>query len=260
MATPPRTHKTDETKGAVDELRLVVYLARAGVASRRGAGDVVAEGRVKVNGAVITNPAHRVHAESDHVRVDDKLIKRLEPHQYIMLNKPRGVVTTSRDPEGRPTVFDYLARMKAHVQPVGRLDFDTEGLLLLTNDGPLAYRLTRPEHHVEKVYIALVKGRVSRDALTKLRGGVSLDGRRTRPADVNVLEVRGDNTELRVRVVEGKYRQVRRICEAVGHPVKKLRRIAFGPLALGDLPRGKTRHLSEEEIKKLRAGEVRCDA
>lgn len=239
-------------------VRLVVYLARAGVASRRGAGELVKEGRVKINGEAVTNPATGVDDEKDHVRVDGKMIKSLQPPAYLILNKPAGVLTTRNDPIGRPTVFDLLKRVKVRVEAVGRLDFDTEGLLLFTNDGALAQKLARPESKVEKVYEALVKGNVSRTAVRQLSEGIVIEGRKTLPARVKALGRAGENTELRIVIVEGRYHQVKLMCLAAGHPVKKLRRIAFGPLNLDNLPVGKFRYLTDREIQKLRGGGVRC--
>ncbi|MCB1153535.1 rRNA pseudouridine synthase, partial [bacterium] len=211
--------KTPET------LRLSVYLARAGVASRRGAGDLVKDGLVEVNGQTETNPGTPIRLGIDHVRVDGKSIKKLEPHVYLMLNKPAGMITTRSDPEERPTVFDLLHRVKFRVEAVGRLDWDTEGLLLLTNDGDLAQFLMRPQNKVEKVYDALVEGKVGGKTVQQLEAGVKIEGRKTKPARVKLLGKPTNVSLLRLKIVEGKYHQVKRMCDVVGHPVKKLRRI-----------------------------------
>ncbi len=233
-------------------IRLVVYLARAGAASRRGAGDLVKSGRVIVNGEVCENPATQIDPDRDHVRVDDKLIKKLEPFVYIMFNKPAGVVTTRSDPEGRPTVFDFLTRVKCQVQAVGRLDYDTEGLLLFTNDGTLANRLMRPASKVWKTYQARVTGEASPKILKQLSQGVALNERNTLPAKVELLERESGGAHIMISVVEGRYRQVRRMCETVGLTVKKLRRTAYGPLELGDLAPCSFRYLKDEELNLLR--------
>lgn len=235
-------------------MRLVLYLARAGVTSRRGAGRMVKEGRVQVNGAVRIDPGAPIDVEKDHVRVDGKLIKSLEPHVYIMLHKPTGFITTRSDPQGRPTVFEMLKRVKCRVEPVGRLDFDTVGLLLFTNDGDLANRLMRPASQVSKVYEALVHGFVKADALSTLRRGIVIDGRRTGRARVEFLGRRKKNTLLRITVTEGRHHLIKKMCEAVGHRVKILTRIAFGPLNLQDLAPGDFRYLNDREIHRLRQG------
>ncbi len=234
-------------------IRLVVYLARAGVASRRKAGDLVKEGRVRINGTVVSEPGVSVDPDHDHVRVDDKLVRGVAPPVYVMLHKPAGYVTTRSDPENRPTVFELLEGVKARVEAVGRLDFDTEGLLLFTNDGTLANKLMRPETHIPRVYDALVKGRVEPSALAALREGVVVEGRKTKPAIVRVLKNPGPNDRLVIIVHEGRYHLVKLMCEAILHPVRKLRRVEFGPLQLGDLARGQYRYLSDDEVASLRA-------
>ncbi|MCZ7586736.1 MAG: pseudouridine synthase [Deltaproteobacteria bacterium] len=186
--TTTKTTKTTMSTTTKTTTRLVVYLARAGAASRRGAGDLVKDGRVRVNGQVVTNPALGIDEAKDFVKVDGKKIARPAPPVFVAFHKPRGVVTTRSDPEGRPTVSDYLKRVKAPVQAVGRLDHETQGLVILTNDGVLANRLMRPETKVPRVYEALVTGCPNRETLAKLAQGVVIDGRRTRPAKVRILE------------------------------------------------------------------------
>lgn len=238
-------------------LRLALYLARAGVASRRKSGDLVKEGRVKVNGMVVTEPGVPVDETKDHVRVDDKLLRKIPPPVYVILHKPKGYVTTRSDPQERPTVYHLLTGVKVRVEAVGRLDFETEGLLLFTNDGPLANKLMRPETKVPRVYEATVRGHVTPDALKHLREGVVVEGRRTKPAQVSILKHPGANDKLRLVLHEGRYHQVRNMCEAVGHPVRRLMRVAFGPIALEDLPRGRYRFLRDDEVQRLRQGVVR---
>jgi 23S rRNA pseudouridine2605 synthase len=227
-------------------VRLAKFLAHAGVASRRTAERLVAEGRVTVAGEVVRDPARDVD-ESSGVALDGRRVAP-EPHEVHALNKPTGVVSTARDTHGRPTVVD-LVRSRRRLYPVGRLDADTTGLILLTNDGELAERLTHPRYGVEKVYRARVQpARVSRKALDTLREGVELEEGKTSPA--RVRQVRPGVLEITIR--EGRKRQVRRMCEAVGHRVVELERVAFGPLGLRGLEPGRSRRLSRTEIERLR--------
>jgi 23S rRNA pseudouridine2605 synthase len=228
-------------------MRLAKFLAHAGVASRRAAEGLVREGRVTVAGAVVTDPAHAVDENSDGVTVDGRRVLP-EPREVHVLNKPAGVVSTAQDTHGRPTVVE-LVRSPRRLYPVGRLDADSTGLILLTNDGELAERLTHPRYGVEKVYRARVRPpRVSEGALRSLRAGVALEDGRTAPARVRLL--RPGLVEVALR--EGKKRQVRRMLEAVGHEVVALERVAFGPLGLGRLEPGESRRLRPAEIDRLR--------
>ena len=227
-------------------MRLAKFLAHAGVASRRAAEEIVREGRVTVDGETVTDPARDVD-ESHRVEVDGKRVEP-EAHEVYALNKPTGVVSTAHDTHGRPTVVQ-LVRSRARLYPVGRLDADTTGLILLTNDGELAERLTHPRYGVKKVYRARVQPpRLSPRALEALKKGVELDDGRTAPAQVR--QPAGGVVELTIR--EGKKRQVRRMLEAVGHRVVELERVAFGPLGLRGLERGKSRRLNEREVERLR--------
>ena len=227
-------------------MRLGKFLAHAGVASRRAAERLIAEGRVTIAGEVVTDPARDVDERSG-VAVDGEAVAP-EPREVHALNKPAGVVSTARDTHGRPTVVD-LVRSARRLYPVGRLDADTTGLILLTNDGELAELLTHPRHGVERLYRARVRGGpVSERALRALREGVELEDGRTAPARVRQLEP--GVVEIAIR--EGRKRQVRRMCEAVGHRVEKLERVAFGPLRLGDLKPGKSRRLTGAELERLR--------
>jgi 23S rRNA pseudouridine2605 synthase len=228
-------------------VRLAKFLAHAGVASRRAAERLVAEGRVTVGGERVTDPARDVDADSA-VAVDGELVAPEAPVVYA-LNKPPGVVSTARDTHGRPTVTE-LVPSERRLYPVGRLDAETTGLILLTNDGELANRLTHPRYEVPKTYLAEIEpGRVEERALRRLREGVELDDGVTAPAGVR--QVRPGVLELTLR--EGRKRQVRRMCEAVGHTVVGLRRVAFGPLRLGDLAEGRHRRLTAAEVERLRA-------
>ena len=229
-------------------MRLAKHLAHAGVASRRAAEALVAEGRVTVDGDVVRDPARDVTG-AESIALDGETLAAAPKRRAVYaLHKPAGVVSTARDTHDRPTVVD-LVPVAARLYPVGRLDADTTGLILLTDDGDLAHRLTHPRFEVSKTYVARVGGGpVSDRALRTLREGVELDDGRTAPTHVRRL--RRDVLELRIH--EGRKRQVRRMCEAVGHPVRSLRRVAFGPLALGDLPEGAHRRLSEAEVRRLR--------
>jgi len=232
--------------------RLNKLLARCGVASRRGADRLIEDRRVTVNGSVVRELGTRVDPRVDTVKIDGKrLPSPPATHVYLMLNKPRGVVTTLSDPEGRPTVRDLLRRVSRRVFPVGRLDFQTEGLLLLTDDGALARELMHPSRGVPKTYRAKVRGAPPPEALARLRRGLRVDGRMTQPARVTVVRP-GANFWLEVTIAEGRKHQVRRMLETVGHPVVKLRRVSFGPLVLGDLPPGRVRPLSPAEVDRLR--------
>jgi 23S rRNA pseudouridine2605 synthase len=227
-------------------MRLVKFLAHAGVASRRAAEGIIADGRVTVDGEVVTDPARDVD-ESHRVELDGHRVEP-EPHEVHALNKPAGVVSTARDTHGRPTVVQ-LVRSRRRLYPVGRLDAETTGLILLTNDGALAERLTHPRYGVKKVYRARVTpGRLSPRALEALKKGVELDDGRTAPAQVR--QPATGIVELTIR--EGRKRQVRRMLEAVGHRVVELERVAFGPLGLRGLEVGKSRRLTNAEVERLR--------
>lgn len=233
-----------------EKIRLQKYLARCGIASRRHAEELIRQGRVKVNGVTVTEMGVTV-SPGDLVEFDGKPVVPEEKPVYILLNKPAGYVTTVSDPQGRKTVMDLLKGVKERVYPVGRLDYGTEGLLILTNDGDFAYKSTHPRHQVNKTYIAEVEGIPSNEALRKLRDGVMLDGRLTSPADVKILKQKKRSAVLKITIHEGRNRQVRRMCEAVGHPVLFLKRISIGGLRLGNLKPGEWRYLTASELKKI---------
>jgi 23S rRNA pseudouridine2605 synthase len=237
----------------VSATRLQKILSRAGVASRRAAEALIAEGRVSVNGTTVREMGTKADASADDIRVDGRRVKTAEPLRYILLNKPAGYVTTRSDPQRRPTVLDLLQGVREYVYPAGRLDYDTEGLVLMTNDGDLAARLTHPRHGVERTYEARVLGVPDANAIERLRKGIPLDGRRTRPAEVTLLRRgRADRDSLLVLTIrEGRNRQVRRMCEAVGHPVRALARTCMGPLRDKHLKRGMWRDLSLDEVRAL---------
>lgn len=236
--------------------RLQKIIASAGVASRRKAEELITSGRVAVNGQTVTELGTKADAERDHIRVDGKLLHGQQRLTYLLLNKPKGFVTTNRDPEGRPTVMNLLGGVKSRVYPVGRLDYASEGLLLLTNDGDLAQKLMKAASHVSKTYLVKVSGAPSDEALNKLRRGVSIatdDGRRVRTAPARIQVIReANNPWYEVTLIEGRNRQIRRMFEQVGHHVEKIKRVRYGPLEL-DVPPGKYRVLKPQEVDKLRA-------
>ena len=233
-------------------MRLQKYMAECGVSSRRRAEDMIREGRVSVNGLVITEMGVQVE-EEDTVRVDGQIIRPEAEKMYIMYHKPAGEVTTAHDPEGRRCVLDHFRDFPVRLYPVGRLDYDSEGLLLLTNDGALTERLLHPSHQVDKTYLARVTGTVGQDTLRLLRQGVMLDDHKTSPAKARLVRQEALAALVLVTIHEGRNRQVRRMFEAAGHQVLQLRRVRFGPLDLGDLPRGQWRALSPEEKRRLMA-------
>jgi len=234
--------------------RLQKILSQAGIASRRASERLMLEGRVTVNGATVRELGSKADPSRDDIRVDGRRVKLTERHRYLLLNKPRGYVTTRSDPEKRPTVIDLLRGVREYVYPVGRLDFDTEGLLLLTNDGELAAHLTHPRHEIPRVYEAQVLGVPDAHDLDRLSRGIRIEGRRTAAADV-ALRTHGrgaDAATLVITLREGRNRQVRSMCEAIGHPVTRLKRVAIGPIRDVRLKPGQWRELSEDEVERLR--------
>lgn len=238
-------------------VRLQKILSTAGVASRRASEQLILEGRVTVNGVVVRELGSRADPATDDVRVDGRRLGAAREARYILLYKPKGYVTTRHDPEGRPTVIELLGPRVGYVYPVGRLDYDTEGLLLLTSDGDLAEHLTHPRHEVPRVYEVIVAGVPDDGAMEKLRRGVFIDGRRTAGADVRrgpVVKAGGLTTKLVMTLHEGRNRQVRKMCAAIGHPVRALTRVQMGPLTLGRLRPGEWRDLRADEVAALRRG------
>lgn len=229
-------------------MRLAKYLAHAGVASRRAAEQIIAAGRVTVGGEVVTDPARDV-GPSSGVAVDGRALEPEAPETWVV-NKPAGMVSTARDPQGRPKVTD-LVDSEARLYPVGRLDADSTGLILLTNDGMLAERLTHPRYGVQKAYRVRVRGRPAEQALEELRKGVRLEDGPAQPAEVRILEAGGAESELEITIREGRKRQVRRMCDAVGHRVLALRRVRIGSLELGGLRPGQARRLRRDELERL---------
>jgi len=233
-------------------VRLQKYLADAGVASRRASEKIIAEGRVSVNGEIVREMGVQVDENYDEITVDGERVKNTVKKEYIMLNKPVGFITTVSDDKGRPTVMELVSDINARIYPVGRLDYDTEGLLLLTNDGDLTYRITHPKHDIKKTYVAEVTGDVAMDTILQLCRGVVVDGQKTSPAEVEVVGATQYGTKIEITIHEGRNRQVRKMFEALGCIVKKLRRTHEAGLTLGHLPLGKWRKLSESEVNMLK--------
>jgi len=231
------------------EIRLQKWLAMAGVASRRKAEELIREGRVRVNGNIVTELGAKACPQSDMVELDGKIVEIESDKVYIMLHKPEGVVTTVTDPFGRSTVMDFVPQ-DTRLFPVGRLDQDTSGIILLTNDGEWAQKLTHPKHETKKTYVAVVKGTPTAESLTTLRKGISIDGKKTAPAQVRFMGKQKSNTNaiLEITIHEGRNRQVRKMCEAIGHRILNLQRVKVGNLELGDLPKGKWRVLTRKEV------------
>lgn len=253
----PRATASAKTTATTPEdsrgVRLQKVLAAAGVASRREAERMILAGRVEVDGRVVTELGTRVDPARARVRLDGGTVGVKEKPVYFLLHKPKGCLSTVRDPGGRPTVIDLLRGVRERVFPVGRLDWESEGLIILTNDGDLALRLTHPSNHVPKVYRVKVKGLVGRQTLEQVRHGLYLDGRRTLPAPVTRISSQ-QNTWLEVTLFEGRRNQIRRVFERLGHPVLKLKRTAIGPLADRDLRPGQFRRLTPSEVARLLEG------
>lgn len=236
-------------------VRLQKILSSAGVASRRASEQMILEGRVTVNGETVRTLGTKANPATDAIKVDGRRIKLDVKDRYIVLYKPKGYVTTRSDPEGRRTVMDLIGE-GAYIYPVGRLDYDSEGLLLMMTDGDLAARLTHPRHEVDKVYEVIVLGVPDPKAMEKLRKGVFIDGRRTAPADVHAgASVKGarPTTLLTITLREGRNRQIRKMCRSVGLPVRDLRRIGMGPIDLGRLKPAQWRDLTPDEVRQLKA-------
>src|SRR6185369_17676532 len=233
-------------------VRLQRYLATAGVSARRKAEELIVAGRVKVNGKVVTVLGTKIDPDHDSVLVDGQAVAALD-YFYVLFNKPKGCITAVTDDRGRPTVMDYLPNLPVPVKPVGRLDFYTEGVLLLTNDGELAARLLAPGNHVPKTYHVKVHGRLGRDDIAALREGITLDdGTTTMPAEVEILPGESKHTWLGITIHEGKHRQIHRMLEALGHRVDKLQRVAFANLTFHELRVGDARELTQQELNELR--------
>jgi 23S rRNA pseudouridine2605 synthase len=235
----------------MSEIRLQKYMAEAGVASRRRSEELILQGRVEVNGNIVTVPGTKING-TEIIKVDGRIIKPEKNKVYILLNKPVGYVSTARDQFDRKTVIDIVSDVKERIYPVGRLDYDTSGLILLTNDGELANRMTHPKHEVPKVYRAIISGILSQDEISKLRSGVIIEDYKTAPAVVKVIDKAENSTTVEITIHEGRNRQVRKMFEAVGHIVLRLKRIAIGPITIDGLEEGKWRRLDRKELEVLR--------
>jgi 23S rRNA pseudouridine2605 synthase len=235
--------------------RLQKIIAAAGVASRRKAEELITAGHVRVNGQPVTELGSKADPEKDHIRVNGKLLHGAQRHVYLLLNKPVGFVTTVSDPQNRPTVMSLIRGVGSRVYPVGRLDYASEGLVLMTNDGALAHKLMKAASHVAKTYVVKVSGKPSEEAIAKLRGGLSIatdQGKRVRTSPAKIRLVKdAPNPWYEVTLIEGRNRQIRRMFEEVGHHVEKIKRVRYGPLAL-DVPPGKFRPLTVKEVDQLR--------
>jgi 23S rRNA pseudouridine2605 synthase len=234
------------------EERLQKYLAKSGVGSRRACEELIKQGKIKVNGIVVTELGTKVDPKKDKVEVDGKLVKPQPDKFYLMLNKPSGFITSVTDNYGRPTVIDLLGGLKDRVYPIGRLDYTTEGLLLITNDGELAFRLTHPRYKVKKKYVAEVMGHPSEDVLNNLRKGVMLEDGLTAPSEVEVMKNTAATTFVEITIHEGRKRQIKRMFEEFDHPVVYLKRVSIDKVSLGKLALGDYRHLTKKELDSLR--------
>ena len=232
-------------------MRLNKYIAQAGIASRRKADELTINGQVKINGAIMRELGYDVKPD-DVVTVAGKAITAEENFVYYALNKPPGYITTTSDEKDRPTVMSLMTDVSSRLFPVGRLDAATSGLLIMTNDGDLAYHLAHPSQHVYKTYMARVDGIVSKDALWKLRSGIEIDGKMTAPAYVTIVKEEGRSTTLKIEIYEGRNRQVRKMCAAVGHNVQELERTAIGKVGLAHLKSGHYRKLTKQEVDYLK--------
>lgn len=232
------------------EIRLHKYMAEAGVASRRKCEELIAMGRVEVNGEKVTLPGMKITGK-ESIKVDGRAIKHDQKKVYILLNKPVGYISTAKDQFSRKTVLDLTEGVKERIYPVGRLDYDTSGLIILTNDGELANMLTHPKHEIHKVYKAIISGHLKDEDIEKLQNGVVIDDYKTAPARINSVEILKTTSIVEISIHEGKNRQVRKMFEVLGYAVLRLKRIAIGPIVLGDLEEGKWRYFRKKEIEAL---------
>ena len=235
----------------MSEIRLQKYLAEAGVASRRKCEELIAEGRVEVNNQVVTVPGTKING-GELIKVDGKVIRSEQRKVYILLNKPVGYISTAKDQFSRKTVLDLVSTVSERIYPVGRLDYDTSGLLMLTNDGELANGLTHPKHELQKVYRVMISGKLKEEDITSLQEGVDIEDYTTAPAAVKVVDATKRDSIVEIAIHEGKNRQVRKMFETLGYPVLRLKRVAIGPLVIDGLEEGKWRYLRKKEIELLK--------
>lgn len=234
-------------------MRLQKFIANSGVTSRRKAEELILEGRVKVNGNIVNKLGTKIDSENDIVEVDGKKIEIVKKKIYVLLNKPEGYVTTLKDSHNDNIVLDLIKGINQRLFPVGRLDKDTSGLLIMTNDGDLAYKLTHPSNGVWKKYIVLVKGHPSKEKIEKMRKGIYIDGRKTSKAYVKLIKKHDRTSVLEISIHEGRNRQIRKMCKSIGHPVISLKRVAIGKIELNGLKKGKWRYLTDEEVNYLKS-------
>ncbi len=233
-------------------MRLQKYMAKCGVASRRKSEEIIQANRVKVNGHIVNELGVKINPKEDTVMVNNQIITLEEEKVYIVLNKPEGYVTTVSDQFDRPTVLDIVKNVDERIYPVGRLDYDTSGLLLLTNDGDLTYRLTHPKHEVNKTYIAKVRGTPNSNELDQFRNGLNIGDYITSKANIKILKKFKDSSLVEIEIHEGRNRQIRRMCDVINHPVISLKRIAMGKIKLENLQKGSWRYLTDNEINYLK--------
>ncbi|SHJ65911.1 23S rRNA pseudouridine2605 synthase [Caminicella sporogenes DSM 14501] len=234
-------------------MRLQKYIAMAGIASRRKAEEYIKQGKVKVNGKIVTEMGVKIDPDKDEVYFNGKKVFIQDKKIYIMLNKPEGYVTTLSDEFNRPKVIDLISGIDERIYPIGRLDYNTSGLLLLTNDGDLTNKLTHPKNHIDKIYIAKIKGIITAEKMKKFCSGIDIGGYITAPANIKLIEKYKKNCLVKIIIHEGKNRQIRRMMDILGHPVITLKRIAIGKLSLGNLKKGSWRYLSEKEVNYLKS-------
>ncbi|MCL2398721.1 MAG: rRNA pseudouridine synthase [Defluviitaleaceae bacterium] len=235
----------------MEKIRLQKYLADAGVASRRKSEEIIAAGRVSVNGEVVIQPGTKLCPTQDIVVLDGKVVTNNSKLVYIMIHKPEGVITSVHDPHGRPVVLDFVKDIPLRLFPVGRLDYDSSGLLLLTNDGKLAQILTHPSYSIPKTYIANLKETPNKEKLHLFKKGLIIDGIKTAPAKIKILNKKGQGCIVSITIYEGRNRQIRKMCDSIKCPVLQLKRVSMGSIKLGNLPRGKYRHLTDFELKEI---------
>ena len=236
-------------------MRLQKYLSGCGIASRRKAEEMITAGRVSVNGHTVTTLGTKIQPDADKIALDGTIVATASGNSliYVILHKPEGVITSVSDPQNRPVVMDYVKDIQTRIFPVGRLDFDSSGLLLLTNDGELTNKLTHPSYSVPKTYIARLKKVPDKGSIKAFKEGLILeDGYKTAPADIKIIKKSVDSSTVRIIIHEGRNRQIRKMCKAIGCPVTSLKRVSMGPLKLGNLARGAYRHLTQHEVSSVR--------
>ncbi len=243
--------ETKERELFMSEIRLQKYLAEAGVASRRKCEELIAMGRIEVNGQVVTVPGTKITGK-EVITVDGREIIQEQKKVYILLNKPVGYISTSKDQFSRKTVLDLVETVKERIYPVGRLDYDTSGLIILTNDGELANKLTHPKHEMQKVYRVMIEGNLNEEEINSIKTGVIIEDYTTAPANIRIVETNKKDSIVELTIHEGKNRQIRKMFETLEHIVLRLKRVAIGPIAIDGLEEGKWRYLSKKEIETLK--------